>query len=155
MKKRSSNPIGLYTIGIVGLFLAGFFLLVIFGAQSYQGTVMSQDNNRNDRAVLAYITTSVKDNDARGAVTIGEDSSGDVLQIADGDTGYSLRIYLRGSDLVEDFNKTGSTLDPDNAEVIGPCGEFDCEMIKDDLLKVSTDRGQVLIKLRSEERSGE
>ena len=155
MKNRNSNPIGLYTIGIVGLFLAGFFLLVIFGAQSYQGTVLSQDNNRNERAVLAYITTSVKYNDSRGAVTVSEDSSGDVLQIADGDTGYSLRIYLRGSDLVEDFDRTGSALDPDKAEVIGPCGEFECEMIRDDLLKVSTDRGQVLVQLRSEERSGE
>ncbi len=155
MKNRSGNPIGLYTIGIVGLFLAGFFLLVIFGSQSYQGTVTSQNNNRDDRAVLAYISTSIRDNDSRDAVSILESSSGDVLQISDGDTGYALRIYLKDGELVEDFGRTDQDLIPENAEMIGPCGEFRCEKIRNDLLKVSTDRGQILIQLRSEERSGE
>lgn len=155
MKNSSRNPIGLYTIGIVGLFLAGFFLLVIFGAQSYQGTVASQDENRDSRAVLAYVSTSIRNNDMKGAVSVENGDIGDTLIIADTDTGYALRIYLKDGELMEDLGKTGSALDPENAEKIGPCEEFDCEMLRPDLLKVVTDRGQVMINLRSEERSGQ
>lgn len=155
MKKGNRNPIGLYTIGIVGLFLAGFFLLVIFGAQSYQGTVATKNDNGESRAILAYISTSIRDNDTRGAVTVEKGTDGDVLMVADGDTGYALRIYLNDGELVEDFGKTDMALDPDNAQVIGECREFTCDKIRNDLLKVSTDRGQILVQLRSEERSGQ
>ena len=45
MKKEHRSPIGLYTIGVAALFLAGFFLLVVFGAQSYRNTVAGQNGN--------------------------------------------------------------------------------------------------------------
>ena len=42
MRERRGISAGLLMIGIAAIFLAGFFLLVIFGAQSYRGTVVSQ-----------------------------------------------------------------------------------------------------------------
>ena len=34
-KEDQKSPLGLYSIGIAALFLLGFFLLVVFGAQNY------------------------------------------------------------------------------------------------------------------------
>ena len=39
MNTSRSSPLGLYVIGIAALFLAGFLMLVIFGAQTYRNTV--------------------------------------------------------------------------------------------------------------------
>ena len=44
VKKEGSSPLG-FSIGIVALFLAGFILLVVFGAQSYRDTVSGQNDN--------------------------------------------------------------------------------------------------------------
>ena len=83
-----------YTIAVVGLFLAGFFLLVVFGAQSYRSTVGGQNRNMQSRALLSYLSTTVKGYDAEGAVRIDEDGEvGKVLILREGRSGYALRIY--------------------------------------------------------------
>lgn len=154
MKKTGNrNPIGLYTIGIVGLFLIGFFMLVIFGARSYQGTVASDSGNREERAILSYISTSIRDNDSRGAVSIRESGYGDLLEIRDGDTGYSLKIYQYEGKLMEDFGKAGAEPDLKNDQVIGDCSSFELDMPRNDIVTVKTEQGKILVNLRSEERS--
>ena len=55
MGEKGRFDLGLNMIGIAALFLAGFFLLVIFGAQSYRGTVAGRSGNMDDRALLAYL----------------------------------------------------------------------------------------------------
>lgn len=155
MRNEERNPMGVYTIAIVALFLAGFFMLVVFGAQVYKGTVSMQNDNREIRAVLAYVQTSIKDNDTRGAVSISDSDEGQVLTIADGDTGYSLRIYDHEGKVMEYYGKTESPLDPENSQVIGETSVFRLEMPESDVLTVETDEGSVFIKLRSEEGDGE
>ena len=94
MENREHSAIGLYTIGIAALFLAGFLLLVVFGAQSYRNTVGAQNGNMQNRAVLAGISTAVRGFDARDAVSVSEDQVfGQVLNLSDGDSGYALRLY--------------------------------------------------------------
>lgn len=151
MKHEGRNPMGIYTIAIVGLFLAGFFLLVVFGAQSYRGIVGTQDYNRDSRAVLSYISTSVKDNDTAGAVKLMDSEEGKVLVISDGDSGYALRIYAHDGKVMEDFGREDSGLDLDNAQVIGETGTFVLDMPEKDVLVAETDEGRVFIKLRSGE----
>ena len=57
MNKKGSSPFGHYMIGIAALFLAGFFLLVVFGAQSYRDTVSGQQDSMSARALSAYLAT--------------------------------------------------------------------------------------------------
>ena len=151
MKSEGRNHMAIYTMAIVGLFLAGFFMLVVFGSQAYRGTVNTQDDNRESRAVLAYISTSIKDNDTEGAVKLMDSQDGKILVISDGDTGYALRIYAMDGKVVEDFGKEDGPLDPDNAQVIGETGTFSLDMPEKDVLKVETDEGGLFVKLRSEE----
>ena len=152
MKNETRSGLGLYTVGIAALFLAGFFLLVVFGAQSYRNTVSGQNANMHGRALLSYLSTTVKAYDAEGAVEIREDAGrGPVLVLRDFRSGYVLRIYREDGRLLEDFAEEGTDLSPENAQVIGETEQFRAEKDSTGLQRLSTDEGTVLLQLRSEE----
>ena len=154
MKKHAGSPLGLYMTGIAALFLAGFLLLVIFGALSYRNTVASQQGNMDTRALLAYFDSAVKAGDSQSAVHIErglEGAAGPVLAIADGDTGYEVRVYLHDGRLLEDFAEAGSALMPEDANVIGETARFDARWTAGRLLTIDTDAGRVLVCPRSGE----
>ena len=150
MKQEERSPLGFYTIGIAALFLAGFFLLVVFGAQSDRNTVSGQNDNMRSRALLSYFSTTVKGYDTAGAVSVRDSDYGQVLVIEDGGSGYGLRIYQYQGSLVEDYASLASALSPEEAQVIGETATFALRFQRDDLLSIETDVGNVLLHLRSE-----
>ena len=151
MKKNGQSGLGLYTIGIAALFLAGFLLLVVFGAQSYRDTVKGQNRNMHSRALLSYLSTTIKGYDAEGAVRVDEDGEhGKVLILSEGRSGYALRIYRANGSLVEDYARADAALRPEDAQIIGATEVFDPVLTADGLLTVSCDAGKVLLHLRSE-----
>jgi len=147
MKREVKNPIGFYTIGIVGLFLAGFFLLVLFGANSYRATVALQNDSMDRRALLAYFAASVKARDAQGAIGVEDSEFGQVLVLCDGD--YTLRIYRHDGKLLEDFAAADAPLSPADAQEIAATETFRVER-ESGLLTVCTDAGKAVLRLRSE-----
>ena len=98
----------------------------------------------------AYIATSVKANDSRGAVEVEDSPYGQVLVVTDHETGYALRYYRHDGSLVEDFARAGSPLYPEEAQVIAPMEVFELEK-SSGLLTVVTDAGRTLLSLRSGE----
>ena len=148
MKREGTDPLGLYTIGIAALFLAGFFLLVVFGAQSYRDTVTGQERNGATRAQLAYLAAAVKGCDSAGAVHIREGQDGQILVLDDGESGYAIRIYRYGDTLVEDYGASDSDLRPEDAQKIGETQVFIIETPLMGLLRITTDAGSVLLYLR-------
>ena len=151
MKQSGKNPVLLLSVGIMALFLAGFLLLVVFGAGSYRDVVDSQYDNMDERGLTAYIAASVKANDSRGAVSVESSEYGQVLVVSDGETGYALRYYRFGGQLVEDFAKDGSPLSPDGAQIIAPTEVFSVERGENGLMTLTTDAGRTLLCLRSGE----
>ena len=149
LKENEKSPLGYYAIGIAALFLLGFFLLIVFGAQSYRDAVTAQHANNDARVLLSYVSTCVKGSDSEGCVQIREQDGQQVLVIADG-SGYASRLYLLDGSLVEDYGETDGPLDPDNAEIIGQTSVFEVEVLQDGLLAVTTDAGRSLVCLRSE-----
>ena len=150
MRKERHFSLGFYTIGVAALFLAGFFLLVVFGAQSYRNTVAGQNGNMQSRALLSYLSTTVKACDAAGAVSLTEDPEvGRVLVLADGSSGYAVRIYHRDGILLEDYAAADTPLRPEEAQRIGETRQFEAEKPSSDVLKLKTDAGSVLLHLRS------
>ena len=148
MKKGMRNAAAL----LAALFLAGFFLLVVFGAQSYRNTVGGQNRNMHSRALLSYLSTTVKAYDAEDAVRIDEDGEqGKVLVLSESRSGYALRIYRAGGSLVEDYARADAAFRPEDAQIIGATEVFDPVLTADGLLTVSCDAGKVLLHLRSEE----
>ena len=151
MGEKGRFDLGLNMIGIAALFLAGFFLLVVFGAQSYRGTVAGRSGNMDDRALLAYLATVAKANDREASLMLRHDDRyGDVLVIADGESGYATRLYHADGALMEDYSRLDAPLSPQSAQRIAETERFE---IRSDgrAIAVFTDAGRVLIRQRSEE----
>ena len=150
MKKEERSPLGYYTIGIAALFLAGFLLLVVYGSQSYRNTVAGQNENMQSRALLSYLATTVKAGDISGGVRVADSAYGPVRSVADGGSGYAVRIYQHEGLLLEDYAAADAELQPEEAQQIGETELFQIEQPGEDLLLIRTDAGRVLLRLRSE-----
>ncbi len=152
-KQNGSISPGIWMIAVTGLFLAGFFLLVVFGAQSYRRAVELQEDNANTRILESYLATAVKGSDRSGSVTVlREGAYAPVLVIADGETGYALHIYQDGGKLLEDYSPAGDSPSPERSQKIAETSRFDI-LERGNLLELRTDAGRVLVKLRSEEET--
>ena len=151
MEHGKKTPLGLYSIGIAALFLAGFLLLVIFGAQSYTRTAEGQNRNMGFRALNSYLATTVRGYDTKDAVSVREGENGQILVIRDGDTGYALRIYVNDGYLMEDFAMESAELHPEDASPIGKTDTFTIEKLRENVYLFTTDEGKVLVGLRSAE----
>lgn len=155
MKKTSrSSLLGLYVIGIAALFMAGFLMLVIFGAQTYRKTVGIQNGNNDARATLSYISATVRAYDTAGAVRVTRERMEDgsdtqVLSLADGDTGYVLRVYAWDGNLMEEYAREDARISTSASNVIGSTQTFEAEK-EGGLLRVRTDEGSVLLHLRAQ-----
>lgn len=152
MKREENSPLGLYMLGTAALFLAGFLLLVVLGAQSYRMTTAGQLQNNRTRSLLAYLSAMVRANDAEDAVYIADGpgpGESAVLVIEDG-SGYAARIYRYDGYLVEDYGETKADYAPDTAMKIGPTQYFALGWFPEQgALRVDTDEGSVLLALRS------
>lgn len=144
MKKEKSSLLGLYTIGIAALFLAGFLLLVVFGARTYQNTVLVQNDNNTKRAMISYLAACGKAGEF-GKISVSESGDGPVLVIEDGDTGYAQRIFLHDGKLMEDYNRTQAPVSGEQGQVIGETGIFKIHERSGSVLEIETDAGRVLI----------
>jgi|GEM_PF-487500 len=138
-----------FAVGAAALFMAGFLLLVVFGAQGYRAAAGGQRSNAERRAHLSHIAAAVKSLDAAGAVDIFDGPQGQGLEVRDG-YGYSFKIYLYDGELVEEYSAEGQQPEPREAQSLGRSGKF--EIVRDgDLLNISTDAGELRLTLRCAE----
>ena len=151
MKRLYGSSTGLFTIGITALFFAGFLLLIIFGAQSYQRTVAGQDRNMNSRASLSYISACIKAYDTQGAIRVRDTDYGSTLVLAESGADYGLFIYRSGGYLMEQYMSLDAVPDAEHAERICAAGTFAVEEDDSGLLRITTDDGSVLLHPRCEE----
>lgn len=149
MKEHRFDMTTAYTMGIFVLFLAGFLLLVLFGASIYGQTVDRQRENNSQRALLSYLAVTVRNHDHQGAVSVETGADGDVLVLTDeiGGASYATRIYLQDGALVEAYEKAGTNAA--QLQTIGDCGAFSIERLGEDTLRIRLDTGTVLLHLRS------
>ena len=146
MSRDKSSPLGLYTIGIAALFLLGFLLLVIFGAQVYSDAVSGQDQNNQTRALRSYLVTCSRSAGAED-VSLKDAKAGQILQIRDSGTDYGLQIYLADGTLMEYYGRLDAEPDPENSQPIAETSVFEVEQNGPDVYEVTTDAGKVLLHI--------
>ena len=147
--EREHYSSGFFMIGIAAVLIASIFMLVVFGAHSFRGTAAGQDDNNNTRALGSYLSTVARSGDRSGAFTISEDPTyGQVLLIADGDSGYGLHIYQYEGQLMEDYARLESEPNPERSQVIADTNVFEVRKTGS-IFEVYTDAGRVLLHPRS------
>lgn len=151
MKQDSRPMTGFYTMGVAGVILAVFLLLVLSGARTYRGVVEGQEENNRDRALLSYILASVKSGDAKGAVRISYVDGAPVVSVEDGNSGYGIRIYQREGKLMGNYGRLDQEPDPGEALVVGKTETFQVEDLGNATYVVTTDAGRALFHVRSDE----
>ncbi len=139
-----------FAVGVAGLFLVGFLLLVVLGARSYHLTAASQRENDALRTQLSYLSAIVKQNDMKDSISVQDDARyGTVLCLEDG-WGYAVRVYRCGDNLIEDYAASGAPLEPEGGQTIGVTQTF-CVSLQNGLLLVQLDEGEVVLQLRCQE----
>ena len=144
MDREKSSLLGLYTIGIAALFLLGFLLLIVFGAQVYSDSVTGQDGNSQTRALRSYLVTCTQTAAAED-LNVQDSAEGQVLEIRDSGTAYGLRVFLHDGSLVEYYGRLDVELDPKQAQPVAKTSVFAVEQIEEDVYAVTTDAGRVLL----------
>lgn len=146
-KGRNGRLFGDVTGAVVmAILFAVILLLVVFSASAYQHAVDVRDDNDNTRAVLSYVITAVKaDNAAQISV---EDAGGvPVLVIAGRETGYAQRIFERNGEIIEVYGKPGASLTAGEPVTIGYSDRFEMKMAGEELLEIRTDLGTSYIRI--------
>ena len=143
-ERENSSPLGLYTIGIAALFLLGFLLLIVFGAQVYSDAVSGQDRNHETRALRAYLVTAAQPA-AEEDIGVREDGDLEVLTIREHGTVYGLQIYQEDGMLMEYYGRLDADLPADGAQQIARTKTFEVDQIDEGLFTVTTDAGRTLL----------
>ena len=136
-------------IGIAAVMIASILLLVVFGAHSFRGTTAGQEGNNSTRALGSYLSTVARSGDTAGSFILSDDPTyGQVLILADHDSGYGLHIYQYEGQLMEDYASLDSAPQPERSQVIAETEVF--EVIRTgSLYEIYTDAGRVLLHPRS------
>lgn len=148
MKQRTAS-LAMFTLAVEGLFLAGFFLLVVFGASTYRESVEVQAENGRTRALLSYFSTRAKNSDALGGVELYQQEGRQVLSFADPDSSYAVRVYQDQGQLLEDYGESHGPLMPKAATVIGETEAFQVEALGTGAFVVTTDAGKAVFCLKA------
>ena len=147
MKKDQSRIIDTYMLLTAVLFLAGFLMMVIFGARSYLAIASTGGDAAQSRLLTSYFHTLVAGNDSADAVEIRATFYGDILVIKD-PGGYEIRVCCDGTDIYEQYCASDMPLELEHAQKIGPSTVFE-PVLEGDTLTIMTDQGRVIIALRS------
>lgn len=62
----------LFVLALFGVFAASALMLVTMGASVYKQTVSHMDESYEERTAYAYITEKIRQNNADGAISVGE-----------------------------------------------------------------------------------
>ena len=146
--KSNTKSIGeiLSALTIAVLFLV-ILLLVVFTAKSYERGADVQAANDSQRVLCAYVATAVKDHSS-GEVTPQEFSGYPGILIEDGNTGFAHKLYMKDGDLLEEYSRTETPVNPDTASKIGETSQFEIAYISDDLLEIKTDQGASYVNVQ-------
>lgn len=123
---------------------------ITLGINAYSDVATQQAAAEQQQLALGPIVSTIRANDADGAIARGEGPEGSSLVfIQTLDSGsYETRIYLYQGSIVEEYALAGAAYTPEKATVLSSSKSFDFDY-DDGLLTLSTDAGEAHVALRS------
>ena len=157
MKRQSEHLEGLMALLLFGVFAVCLMVVLLTGADSYQGLTRRDQASSDGRTCAQYLATRVRQADIDQSVTVGEFGGGDALCFTQSIVGddYVTRVYVYDGWLMELFCKADSNLEPEDGERIMTADSFSASE-EDGLLRLAIapadgETVELLLSLRSGE----
>ncbi|MCL2575147.1 MAG: DUF4860 domain-containing protein [Defluviitaleaceae bacterium] len=151
-KYKTNNKIDtVFVLMVFCIFAVSVFLVLILSASTYSNINDIASEGQNERIVLSYIRTKIRQNDRADAITITDFHGQAALSMHEDINGrnfYTLIYYYNGG-VYELFYESGLEFLPqDGIRIIG-IDYLSFEIIEEGLLRVNTNYGSTLILPRS------
>lgn len=129
----------LFVLSLFCVFAVSSVVLILFGADIYNKTVSSMNDNYASRTSVAYITEKIRQSDIYNSVKIDESLGYERLLMTRNINGieYATSLYEYDGFLYELFARTDIELPIDAGQQVIALTALDFEFISDNLLKVS------------------
>lgn len=156
-KENKSHIEGLLVLVLFGVFAICILAVLLTGADAYKRLVERQQENYAGRTVPQYITTKVRQADAKGAVRLGDFGGVECLELSEYLNGeeYITRIYCYDGFLRELFSAASGEFSPEDGESILEAEQMDFSLENGYLQVVVTtldgEKTEVKLILRSAE----
>ena len=129
----------LFVLSLFCVFAVSSVVLILFGADIYNKTVSSMNDNYASRTSVAYITEKIRQSDIYESVRIDDSLGYERLLMARNINGmeYATSLYEHNGYLYELFARTDIELPIDAGQQVIALTALDFEFVSDNLLKVS------------------
>jgi len=148
----------LFTLALFCVFAASSLMVVLIGANVYQSTVESQEQNFVTCTSVSYVTSKIRQHDASGAVYMDTLDGVDALVLEQYELGRTFQtwIYHHDGALRELMTESGNagSVHPDAGQSIVEVEEFSISAVNANLLRLSArnDAGksvEIMVSLRT------
>jgi len=140
-----------FVLLIFCVFATSVFLVIMLSGSTYQRMNEITADGQNERIVLSYIRTKIRNADVDGAVVVSDYNGVSALSISEHieDRVFITYIYFYDGWVYELFHEQGSSFALDEAVPILQVGSLEFTQIEDNLIQVTTNKGIMLIHPRS------
>ena len=135
---------------ILAVFFIALLLALIAGVLVYNNITSIQQETNTQREGVGLVTNTVRANDGKGAVAVGQGPEGRSLVIMENLSSgtYETRFYLSEGKVLQEYSLEGTAYTPEKATVITASNTFSFTY-SHGLLSVTTDDGTSEVALRS------
>jgi len=126
-------------------------MVLMFSASIYQNMTEISREEHDERTVLSYIRTKVRNNDADGNVSVGEFQGLPTLYYEEeiGGVAYRTSVYHYNGWVFELFSEADLDFHPQDGVPIMELGDLNFEQLEHGLIRVSSGTKDLLIFPRS------
>ena len=130
----------LFILILLASFAISALIIVMIGARVYQNVTVEMQSNFDLRIPLSYISTKVKQHDAKGAVQLMTKEGTEVLVLTslENQTSYETWVYAYHNQLYEVMIKKGEQVAIADGMAILPLQGLDLKMDSNKLLQVTS-----------------
>ena len=151
-KTTGKNKIDtVFVLMIFSIFALSVLLVLMLGARIYKNMTDMTREGQDERTLLSYIWTKVKNSDKAGSIYVGEFCGLSALCIDeeyDG-TPYRTVVYQYDGWVYELFSETGIAFLPEDGVRVTKIGDLQFEEFEYGLIKVSTGGKNLLLSPRT------
>ena len=137
--KRGHSLDVIMTMVLFGVFAVSILMVLMMGAQSYQGVVTSMKESYEEGTCLQYMATKITHYSGSDAVAVGEFGDGSALLLNETIDGcqYTTYIYLYQGQVMELFCEQGVDLEPEAGFFIMDVEGLTLELVSPQLLSMT------------------